>query len=78
MNQFSKRLAKAFEAAKLWPVEQQEAAANVLEQMEKLRASPYEMNADELADIEQALEEARRGEFATDAEVAAVFARHGL
>jgi hypothetical protein len=78
MNQFSKRLAKALEAVRSWPLERQEAAADVLEQMNRLTTAPYKFSDDERADLEAAVSEAQRGEFASDAEVAAMFARHGL
>jgi hypothetical protein len=77
MNQLSKRLEKALETVKGWSLDRQEAAADVLEQMNRLASAPYELSDEERADIEEALEEARRGEFASDAEVAAMFARHG-
>ncbi len=78
MNHTSKRLEKAIEAARAWPQDRQEAAAEILEQMNRLAATPYNLSAEERADLEEALAEARRGEFASDAEVAAMFARHGL
>jgi hypothetical protein len=78
MNQVSKRFEKAVEAAKAWPVAHQEAAAEVLEQMNRLATVPHSLSIEERADLEEALAEARRGEFASDAEVAAMFARHGL
>jgi SOS response regulatory protein OraA/RecX len=77
MNQLSKRLQKAVEAAKTWSADRQEAAADLLEQMNRLESTPYELTEDERADIEEALEEVRRGQFASDAEVAALFARYG-
>ena len=73
-----KLLEKEFVAVKRWPADRQEAAAEVLEHMNRLATTPYELSPEELADIEEALAEARRGEFASDAEVAAMFARHGL
>ncbi len=78
MSEVSKRLEKAVEAAKAWPLDRQEAAAEVLEQMARLVTVPYKLSHEERADLEAALAEARRGEFASDAEVAAMFARHGL
>ena len=78
MTQISKRLEKAVEATKAWPLDRQEAAAEVLEQMNRLATAPYKLTEEERADLEEALAEARRGEFASDAEVAAMFARHGL
>jgi len=77
MNQLSKRLQRALEAVKAWPVERQEVAADILEQMERLENTPYELSDEELADIEEALEDVRQGRFASDAEVAALFARYG-
>jgi len=78
MNQISKRLEKALAAVKDWPPDRQEAAAEVLEHMDRLAMTPYQLSDQERADLEEALAEARRGEFASDAEVAAMFARHGL
>lgn len=78
MNHISKRLQKAVEAARDWPVDRQDAAAEVLEQMNRLATKPYSLSPEERADLEDALGEAQRGEFASDAEVAAMFARHGL
>jgi hypothetical protein len=78
MGQISKRLQKALEAVQTWPAERQEAAAEVLEHMNQLATAPYELSPEELADLEEALAEARRGEFASDAEVAAMLDRHGL
>lgn len=78
MNNISKRLERALEAVATWPADRQDAAAEVLERMNDLAAAPYKLSAEERADLEQALAEARRGEFASDAEVTAMFARHGL
>lgn len=78
MNSISKRLEKALEAVRTWPVERQDAAAEVLEHMDRLATAPYELSPEERTDLEEALAEARRGEFASDAEVAAMLARHGL
>jgi hypothetical protein len=78
MNDISERLKKALEAVKAWPSDRQDAAAEVLEHMNQLATSPYQLSEEERADLEEALAEARRGEFASDAEVAAMFARHGL
>ena len=78
MNAISKRLQKALEAVKTWPVARQDAAAEVLERMDNLATTPYALSDEERADLEEALVEARRGEFASDAEVTEMFARHGL
>lgn len=78
LNAISRRLQKALEAVQSWPVERQDAAAEVLERMNNLATTGYKLNEEERADLEEALAEARRGEFATDDEVKAMFARHGL
>lgn len=58
-----------------WPQKRQEDTARVLMAMEAEDTAPYRLSADELADIEAALEELARGEVATYAEVAALFDR---
>jgi hypothetical protein len=78
MSHMSKRLEKALEAVKSWPADRQDAAAELLEHMDKLARAPHRLTDDERADLEEALAEARRGEFASDAEVAAIYTRHGL
>lgn len=77
MSVVSKRLEKALQAARSWPLDRQEAAADVLEQIDRLTTSTYELSEEERADIEEAIAEVRRGEFASEAEVAALFARYG-
>jgi hypothetical protein len=58
-----------------WPRSRQEDAARLLLAMEAQDGSTYELSDEERADLEAALEEAAQGEIATDAEVAAVFAK---
>jgi predicted transcriptional regulator len=58
-----------------WPIERQEDAARMLMTMEKIGLEPYILSDEERADLKEALAEADRGEFATDEEVEAVFAR---
>jgi len=78
MSHISKRLEKILEAVRQWPADRQEEAAEILEYMNALETEPYKLSDDERADLEEALNEMRRGELATDEEVAATFARHGL
>ena len=59
-----------------WPPERQEDAVRVLLQMEAAGTEVYVLSDEERAEVELSLEEARRGEFATDEEVAAVFNRY--
>ena len=75
MSYFSKRLELALEAVRAWPVDRQEAAAEVLEHMNRLEAEPYTLSEEQRVDLEDAVAEARRGEFTRDAQVAAIFAR---
>ena len=58
-----------------WPPERQEDAARVLLAMEAEDAGPYRLTPEERADLQAALEEVARSEFASDEEVAAVFGR---
>ena len=64
------------ERVRHWPPQRQEDAARILLAMEAQDASPYRLSPEERADLDAALEEAARGEFATDEEVEAVFARY--
>ena len=77
MSTISKRLEKALQAVRFWPLDRQEAAADVLEQIDRLTTSAYVLGDDERADIEEAVAEVRRGELASEAEVATLFARYG-
>jgi hypothetical protein len=76
MNHISPRLARVLKTVEAWPADRQDAAAELLERMHVLATTPYKLT--ERADIEDALAVAERGEFATDAEVAAMYKRHGL
>jgi hypothetical protein len=78
MNFFSKRLEKALEAVRDWPVDRQEVVAEVLEHMNRLEVEPYMLSEEQRIELEDSVEEARRGEFTRDAQVAAIFARYGL
>jgi hypothetical protein len=78
MDTISPRLARVLESIRTWPAERQDEAAALLEHLNALETSPYVLSDEERADIEEALAETERGEFATDAEVAAMFRRHGL
>lgn len=66
---------KALAAVSRWPRERQDEAAEMLLALDRLGGSAYVASQDELAAIDEALEEARRGKFATEAEVEAAFAR---
>ena len=59
-----------------WPLELQEEAAQMLMMMEGQHEIVYELSEEERADLREGLAEAERGEFATDEEVQALFARY--
>jgi predicted transcriptional regulator len=65
-----------FERVRTWPIERQEDAAEMLLTLEQQGTDVYELSDDEIAEIELALEEAERGEFATDEEMKALFDRY--
>jgi hypothetical protein len=58
-----------------WPKERQEDAVRLLLAMEAEDTAPYVLTEEERTDLQEALLEADRGEFASDEEVEAVFAR---
>jgi len=59
-----------------WPPERQEEAMRVLLEIEAKGPEVYQLSEEELADIEEGMAEVRRGEFASDEEVAALFNRY--
>lgn len=58
-----------------WPAKEQEKAADVLLAMEGSRRV-YQLSDEDRASIRRGLEQARRGEFASDEEVEALFNRY--
>ena len=65
------------EARKLPPKEQDEAAEMLLWAIET-RSGSIPLDEETIAAIEEGLAQARRGEFATDEEIADLWKRHGL
>ena len=65
---------KALAAIIRWPAARQDEAAELLLVLDRL-GDTYAVSADELAAIDEGLAQAERGEFATDAEIEAAFAR---
>ena len=63
------------ERVKTWPEDRQADAAAMLLALEEHGTAVYVLDGDERADIEEALEEDRRGAVASDDDVAAVFDR---
>jgi hypothetical protein len=64
------------ERVKTWPPERQEEAAGVLLEIEAEVTGVYHLTEEDRREIELSMEEARRGEFASDEEVAALFNRY--
>jgi hypothetical protein len=59
-----------------WLKTRQEDAVQLLLAMEAQDGGAYALSPEEREDLESALAEAARGDFASDAEVAALFARY--
>jgi predicted transcriptional regulator len=69
---------QAIETVSALPDEMQDDLARMLLQFAGVEQPPYVLTSEEAADIDASLAEAERGEFATDEEVRAVWAKHGL
>jgi hypothetical protein len=65
------------EVRKLSPADQDETAEMLLWVIEA-RAGPMPLDSESVAAIEEGLAQAKRGEFASEAEIAALWKRHGL
>lgn len=64
------------ERVRAWPPERQEDAAHILLQMEEQDQSVYRLSEEDIKAVEESRAQMRRGEYATDEEVAALFARY--
>jgi predicted transcriptional regulator len=58
-----------------WPTEKQALALRLLQSIEAESDEEYELTPEEESDLKEAVAEADRGEFLTDEEVTAFFAR---
>jgi hypothetical protein len=75
----TKHLDQAVAAARSLPSEAQDDIARIVLQLAGADdASPVALSADEQAAIKASKEAAARGDFATDAQVRATWAKHGL
>jgi predicted transcriptional regulator len=73
----AKVLKDLLERAEAWPEEAQAELAEIAIEIDaSLKGGQYRATPEELAGIDRGLKAAREGRFATDAEVAAVFAKH--
>jgi len=71
-------LEQAVAAVRILPDDVQDDLARMLLQFAGVEQPLYELSPEEAADIDASLAEAARGEFATDDEVRALWAKHGL
>jgi hypothetical protein len=74
----NKLLQEAVEKVQTLPPEMQEQAARMLLTYAGEEEPIYELTPEELADLEEAQAEMSRGEFASEAEVKAVFDKYRL
>ena len=70
------QIEQIFERVRTWPLERQQDAAEMLLRTEEQGTDVYDLSEEEEAEIKLALEEAERGEFATDEEMKALFDRY--
>ncbi len=71
-------LEQAVESLRNLPAETQDALARLLLQFAGVDQPAIELGADEAASLEESLAQADRGEFATDEQVRAIWAKHNL
>ncbi|MGA2792525.1 MAG: hypothetical protein ABSE69_03175 [Roseiarcus sp.] len=74
----TKLLDQAIAKVRSLPEADQDEAAEVLLWAIETRNAPIPLDDDARAAIDEGLAQARRGEFATDPEIAALWKRHGL
>jgi len=78
VGSLSKRMQQALEAVSNVSDERQDLlAVELMERLRLLEQPPTRLSSEERAEVEEALAAARRGEFASDAEVEAMYAKHG-
>ncbi len=79
MSHFTRTMQQALDTVRTMRPEQQDLiAVEILERVRMLTQPATKLTAKERAELEAELGAARRGELASDAEVAAVFAKHGV
>jgi hypothetical protein len=67
----TKLMEKALNAVRAWPADRQDEAAKLLLALDRLGPGPYHASPEEMAAIDEALEQVERGERASPAEVEA-------
>jgi predicted transcriptional regulator len=71
-------LERAVQSLRSLPPETQDALARILQQLVGDDPSIVTLSADEEASLQTSLAQAERGEFATEEQIKAVWAKHGL
>jgi predicted transcriptional regulator len=72
------QITAVFERVRAWPEERQAYAAEILLVIEAQDVNPLRVSDDEWMAIQEGNAEAERGEFVSDADMAAFYKRHGL
>jgi len=78
LHHMTKLLEEAFEKLSQLPEGRQDELARMLIDVAADDLHPYQLTNDELAAVEEGLAQAKRGEFASDEQVAAMWKRWGL
>ncbi len=71
-----KALDEMLDRVRSWPEDRQRDALRTLQELEAVGTEPYQLVGAELALVQEALDEADRGEYATEEEVKAFFQRN--
>lgn len=74
----TKLFEQAIETVRGLPAEQQDALARLLMQFAAVDQPALELSPHEAASFDELLAQAERGEFATEEQVRAIWAKHGL
>jgi predicted transcriptional regulator len=67
---------KLLERVQSWPIEDQEELAEVAREIESRRGGVYQLSDQERTAVRTGMEEARRGDFATDEELEEFYQLH--
>ena len=78
IGNMSKLFEDAIEKVRKLPESDQDEAAEMLLSVASRGAEPVQLDAVTLAAVNEGREQARRGEFASDEDMAALFRRHGV
>ena len=74
----TKLFEQAIETVRGLPAEQQDALARLVMQFAAVDQPALELSAEEAASFDESLAQAERGEFVTEEQIRAIWAKHGL